>query len=683
MSRRRCFCLLFPTSHDTGLLVRSSLVLAVSSEQYFTKAFDFSFIMDKFLIRKKPRQDESSSSLGDNDLNSASSSVVSGNDDSEVSKKRAVLRKYCDEYLQYGFTWRGDEHKQNPECLVCGSILSNQSMVPNKLKRHLESNHSHISSKPREYFERLLNSQNKSSRAIKNRIAVSDKALLASFKVSELIAQQKKPHNVGEELILPAAKIIVKVMFGDAAEEEISKIPLSNNTVSRRIKEMSHDIEMNVNNKLGDTVFALQLDESTDASGKCQLISFVRFENNLDIIEQFLFCQELKTTTTGKDIFDCVHNYFVEHNISWENCTSLCTDGAAALTGKIKGFLAFVREVNPSIVTTHCFLHREALMMRTVDRGQLEQVLRTTIAMINYVKTRPVKSRIFEKLCESMGAEHTTLLLHSEIRWLSKGKALRRVVELQDEMVLFFEDEKPEYARLLEDNFWCAKLAYLAEIFERLNSLNASMQHKSENIISASNKIEGFCKKLTFWQSSITMGKLLCFPCVESFQNQLTQDQKDCLNKVIIAHLNALQTSVTKYFPSLSISGIEWVISPFGVSGEENIQNAADLTFDEKNELLDLSSDSTMKAKFLDSSIPSFWIYARSQYPTIVNRAIKILLPFSTSYLCESAFSTMKIVKSKQRNRLLHLEDDLRVGLSTIRPRIDKLCGTHQAQVSH
>lgn len=43
----------------------------------------------------------------------------------------------------------------------------------------------------------------------------------------------------------------------------------------------------------------------------------------------------------------------------------------------------------------------------------------------------------------------------------------------------------------------------------------------------------------------------------------------------------------------VDISGIEWVISAFGISGEENIENAANLNFDEKSELLGLSSNST------------------------------------------------------------------------------------------
>jgi hypothetical protein len=125
------------------------------------------------------------------------------------------------------------------------------------------------------------------------------------------------------------------------------------------------------------------------------------------------------------------------------------------------------------------------------------------------------------------------------------------------------------------------------------------------------------------------------------------------------------------------------VISPFGTSGEYNINNASDLTFTEKNELIDLSDDSTFKAKFLDSFIAPFWIYASGEYPAIASKALGIMLPFSTSYLCEAAFSTMKIMKTKYKTRMQSLGDELRVRLSTIRLRIEKLCAEYQAQIPH
>jgi hypothetical protein len=97
----------------------------------------------------------------------------------------------------------------------------------------------------------------------------SDNALLASFKAAELVSKKKKAHDIGEELILPSCKEIVEVILGSEVAEEISKVPLSNDTFHRRIIKMSTDIENNVLGKLqANKKFAFQLDESTDVSGK-------------------------------------------------------------------------------------------------------------------------------------------------------------------------------------------------------------------------------------------------------------------------------------------------------------------------------------------------------------------------------------------------------------------------------
>eukprot|EP00102_Acyrthosiphon_pisum_P015987 XP_008186777.1 PREDICTED: zinc finger BED domain-containing protein 5-like [Acyrthosiphon pisum] len=59
-------------------------------------------------------------------------------------KQKKTCRKYCPEYLQIGFTWSGDEENPRPQCVICGCILANESMRPNKLHRHIDTNHPEI-----------------------------------------------------------------------------------------------------------------------------------------------------------------------------------------------------------------------------------------------------------------------------------------------------------------------------------------------------------------------------------------------------------------------------------------------------------------------------------------------------------------------------------------------------------
>ena len=65
---------------------------------------------------------------------------------------------------------------------------------------------------------------------------------MASYQVSELIAQSMKAHDLGESLISPIRQTIVSTMLGNEAAMKISKITLSNDTVNRRTLEMSSDI---------------------------------------------------------------------------------------------------------------------------------------------------------------------------------------------------------------------------------------------------------------------------------------------------------------------------------------------------------------------------------------------------------------------------------------------------------
>ena len=175
-----------------------------------------------------------------------------------------------------------------------------------------------------------------------------------------------------------------------------------------------------------------------------------------------------------------------------------------------------------------------------------------------------------------MDSRHKRLILHTEARWLSRGKVLWRVYELHKELHAFFKIEEHErFCEYLKCEFWLSRLEYLAEIFAHLNGLNTSMQGREENILTSSDKLIAFKKKVAIWKNRAKDGNLEMFPLV----------RQSCIKK----------------------------ISP----------------------IVCVSSDRGLKIKHAEVPIDTFWIAVKEDYPSLAKKALTILMQFSTSYLCE------------------------------------------------
>ena len=261
----------------------------------------------------------------------------------------------------------GDVDNPKPVCIVCGIKISNESMLPSKLGKHLKSKHSHLQDKPTSYFKRMSEQQGKAADFLRSLMTVSDKAQIAFYQVSELIAQNMKSHTLDESFILPACQKIVSAKLGNEAAMQISEITLSNDTVNRRNLEMSSDIEKNVcGNNPQCSDFALQFDESTDIINKAQLIAFIRFVNENEITNQFFVCKELSLTTKAEGVFNILNNDLDKWQSSWKSCVGIGTDGATSMICCSKGLVSSIKEQSENVIVTHCFLHREALMARSL-----------------------------------------------------------------------------------------------------------------------------------------------------------------------------------------------------------------------------------------------------------------------------------------------------------------------------
>uniref|UniRef100_A0A1A8ERQ8 DUF4371 domain-containing protein n=1 Tax=Nothobranchius korthausae TaxID=1143690 RepID=A0A1A8ERQ8_9TELE len=277
-------------------------------------------------------------------------------------KKKAVFnRQYQESYLKYGFIAAGDCQAPSPLCVICGKQLSNEAMKPSKLLRHLETKHPSLKGKPLEYFERKKHEQEGQEKLLRATTSTNVSALKASYLVANRIAKAKKPFTIGEDLILPATKDICRELLGEAAVKKIAQVPLSASTVTRRIEEIADDINSQLLERINASPwYALQVDESTDIENKAILLVYVRYLYQEDLHEDMLCALSLPTKTTGEELFKSLDDY-VSGKLKWSYCVGICTDGAAAMTGRLSGLTARIKEVVPECEFTHCVIHREML----------------------------------------------------------------------------------------------------------------------------------------------------------------------------------------------------------------------------------------------------------------------------------------------------------------------------------
>ncbi|KRZ84625.1 Protein ZBED8 [Trichinella sp. T8] len=160
------------------------------------------------------------------------------------------------------------------------------------------------------------------------------------------------------------------------------------------------------------------------------------------------------------------------------------------------------------------------------------------IAGINKIRSILLNDRLFSQLCEQNDEEFNRLLMHTEVRWLSKDACLSRFYELFETILEFFQNKDPS----LRDSLKKCKsdIAYMADLFFKFNELNLQLQGSELNLIKMRSLISPFisilavkpthCRRCSTTKS---IENLRC--CTEKDGNQESEGAKvDFTSKVFI-----------------------------------------------------------------------------------------------------------------------------------------------------
>ena len=128
----------------------------------------------------------------------------------------------------------------------------------------------------------------------------------------------------------------------------------------------------------------------------------------------------------------------------------------------------------------------------------------------------------------------------------------------------------------------------------------------------------------------------------------------------------------------------DWILRPFAGTDLPHLplhvtEEFMDMTIEPANR----TSFASLKEQYpKDFANIHLWALVNPLYPTVSKFVKKKLIPFPTTWLCETAFNLLFVLKTKHRNRL-DVEADLRLWLSKVKPRLQKLADAKQAQLSY
>ncbi|PNF21263.1 hypothetical protein B7P43_G02123 [Cryptotermes secundus] len=271
------------------------------------------------------------------------------------------LRKVYSENRAFKSEWGHDffilnkDHK--PECLVCFQALA--VLKEYNLKRHYMTNHKqkfgkHSCESRKVVCDQLKKKIFQQKSLFTNETKQQEAALLVSYFVIYQLMKAKKGLSDGE-LIKNCAIKMAEAFNENKVGNKFQTLPLSKQTVTRRLEDISNQISNNVKDIIANcSYFSIALDESTDVSDTNQLLIFVRaIKEDFTIFEELLKVCSLHSTTR-------------------------VTDGAKSMTGTISGFVGFLRQNQITVPTLHCIIHQEALCAKSIK-------LSTTMATITKI----------------------------------------------------------------------------------------------------------------------------------------------------------------------------------------------------------------------------------------------------------------------------------------------------------
>lgn len=248
------------------------------------------------------------------------------------------------------------------------------------------------------------------------------------------------------------------------------------------------ELKLNIQNS---PFFSILTDESTDRTLEKHLIVYISFLKDNKLETRFVGLLHVDKGD-AETIFKTLMNFISEWELDFNKMVGIATDGASVMRGHITGVVSRFQIVLPRLLGIHCIAHREALAIISVSKifYQMKVIDKLAADIYSWLGKSTVRHVEFSGLLKSFEINDLKVLQSHNVRWLSRGQVMQRLVEVMPAVLDIWSNREKksfELAIIFQVQFF---INLLADVLLELNKLNEKFQRHVIDITEISRQLD-------------------------------------------------------------------------------------------------------------------------------------------------------------------------------------------------
>ncbi|XP_049946396.1 zinc finger MYM-type protein 1-like [Schistocerca serialis cubense] len=185
-------------------------------------------------------------------------------------------------------------------------------------------------------------------------------------------------------------------------------------------------------------------DETRDISRQDQLALCLRYvdcpSGKSSIMEDFLdfiYVEDVSAQALGNTIV----THLLSCNLDMDKLVGQGFDGAAIMSGQIRGVRTMIAEQYPTALFVHCVAHVLNLVLaHSCEIPMIRNCIGTIKSIVNFFRQSPLRDNLLKKISNQTESSRSTLISLCETRWTEKHVAVERFAEMPPVVCAILED---------------------------------------------------------------------------------------------------------------------------------------------------------------------------------------------------------------------------------------------------